>query len=396
MSRSQDPENPSPYLKRIRLLMKRRRGLFRPRPTSGSTEIAPGRGEFRLFTEGDELYGAMLQAIAEAKESVRLESYIFADDEIGRRFADAMAQAASAGVRVQLLIDAAGSFFWSSRRLERFLRHNGVHVRWYHRWSWRRPLRYNQRNHRKLLVVDSRQAFLGGFNIHRENSRELVGEQRWRDTHVQVGGPLAVEAARQFDAVWALRHTTVDDRTERAPAVLVSNLFRNGRRRIRSLYWERIGAARTKIYLATPYFVPDWRTLRRLTSASRRGVDVRVLLPQKSDVLIVQWAAHAVYAGLLEAGVRIYEYRPRRLHAKTAVIDREWSIIGSSNLDHRSFGINYELNLVARDEVLNAQMSEQFLKDLEDSEEVNLQRWVERPWMHRAFEWFGHRLQRWL
>lgn len=376
--------------------MKSPRALFGRRPTTRSTEIRRGRGEFRLFTEGDDLYGAMLQAISEAKKSVRLESYIFADDEIGRRFAEAMAQATSAGVEVQLLIDAAGSFFWSSRRLERSLRHCGVQVKWYHRWSWRRPLRYNQRNHRKLLVVDSQQAFLGGFNIHRENSRELVGEQRWRDTHVQVGGPLAVEAGRQFDAVWALRHTLMDDHPKSAPAVLVSNLFRNGRRRIRSLYWERIGAAGTKIYLTTPYFVPDWQTLRHLVSAARRGIDVRLLLPQKSDVPVVQWAAHAVYAGLLEAGVRIYEYRPRPLHAKTAAIDREWSIVGSSNLDHRSFGINYELNLVARDEVLNAQMSEQFLKDLEESDEVDLQRWAARPWMHRGYEGFGRALQRWL
>lgn len=138
----------------------------------------PGDQPFQLFTEGDELYAAMLAAIAGAEREVTLESYIFADDEVGRRFAEALAERARAGVRVQVHLDAAGSLFWVSRRLERFLRTGGVALRWFHRWNWRQPLRYNQRNHRKLLVVDRHRAFLGGFNIHRESSRIHYGERR--------------------------------------------------------------------------------------------------------------------------------------------------------------------------------------------------------------------------
>ena len=365
-------------------------------PISCVPLISSGEGDFELFTEGDDLYRSMLAAITEARTSVRLETYIFADDEIGRSFAEVLAEKAAAGVPVRVLIDSAGSLFWSSRRLERFLRQQRVQVTWYHRWSWRHPLRYNQRDHRKLLVVDDERAYLGGFNIHRENSQSAYGEGRWRDTHVRVGRELAGEAARQFDAVWAGQQDFMDARLENAHALVVSNIFRNCRRRFRCVYWDRLESAGAYVYLTTPYFVPDWRTQRRLARAARRGIDVRLLLPRKSDVPVVQWAAHAVYAGLLEAGVRLYEYLPRPLHAKTAAIDGEWSIVGSANLDYRSFGVNYEMTLIARDPALAQRLTEQFVRDLEESEEVVSERWARRPRSQRAYEWIGRAVQRWL
>lgn len=241
-------------------------------PISCVPLIRRGNGDFSVFTEGDDLYAAMLTAIAAARETVFLETYIFADDEIGRRFTEALANKASQGVRVRVLIDAAGSLFWASRRLEKSLRQQGVQLKWYHRWLWRHPLRYDQRNHRKLLVVDNAQAFLGGFNIHHENSRSIYGELRWRDTHLQMGEELAVEAARQFDAVWHGRRDFMDARLEGVSAMVVSNTFRNCRRRFRCLYTDRITAAKENAYLTTPYFVPDWQTLRCLASAARRGI----------------------------------------------------------------------------------------------------------------------------
>lgn len=222
--------------------------------------------------------------------------------EHGHHHKPPTADKAAEGRSVRLLIDAAGSLFWSSRRLERLLRESGVQVKWYHRWSWRHPLSYNQRNHRKLLVVDDEQAFLGGFNIHRENSRSVYGEMRWRDTHVRTGQEIAAEAARQFDAIWTGQQKFMDARIEDVSAMVISNIFRNCRRRFRCLYWDRIAGAKENVYLTTPYFVPDWRTLRRLVSAARRGIDVRLLLPRKSDVPIVQWAAHAILCGPLGGG----------------------------------------------------------------------------------------------
>lgn len=244
--------------------------------------------------------------------------------------------------------------------------------------------------------MDDEQVFLGGFNIHRENSRSLYGEARWRDTHLLAGKKLAVEAGRQFDAVWDGRQEFMDTRITGESAVVISNIFRNCRRRFRCMYWDRITNAKANVYLTTPYFVPDWKTLHRLASAARQGIDVRLLVPCKSDVPIVQWAAHAVYAGLLEAGVRIYEYLPRPLHAKTAVIDGEWSIVGSSNLDYRSFGINYEISIVARDPILAGRLTEQFLHDLEESEEIVPATWAKRSGSQRFYEWIGRAVQRWL
>lgn len=358
--------------------------------------ITAGDGTFTLYVEGDELYAAMLDRIAAAKKTIRLESYIFADDEIGRRFADRLVEAAARGVRVRVMIDAAGSLFWVSRKLGRRLQDNGVDLRWFHRWSWRHPLRYNRRNHRKLLVVDDELAFLGGFNIHKENSRKIVGDERWRDTHVEVSRELAVEAARQFDAVWDHDRKFADWIPANAHAAVVSNISRNCRQRFRCLFLDLIDSAKRSVYATTPYFVPGRRLQGRLCDASQRGVDVRLLLPAKSDVRIVQWAARALYSGLLKSGVRIFEYQPRTLHAKCAVIDGEWSLVGSANLDTRSFSINYEVLLAARNPRLSAQLTTEFHTDLQQSAEIRSEQWTRRPWMERGYEWLGGMMQRWL
>lgn len=349
-----------------------------------------------LFGEGDVLYQSMLNAIGAARNTIRLETYIVADDEIGRMFADALVATAGDGVDVRLLIDAAGSLFWGSQQLWRCLRDGGVQVKWYHRWSWRHPLRYNQRNHRKLLVVDDSAAYLGGFNIHRENSQAVYGDRRWRDTHIRVEGDLVRQAAAQFDAVWSRERSFTDTDVSDAPAMIVSNIFRNCRHRFRCLYRDRIEAASSRVLLTTPYFVPDRRTLATLLAAARRGLDVRVLVPARSDVRIVRWAARAMYAVMLQAGIRVYEYGPRFLHAKCAAIDSEWSIIGSSNIDYRSFGVNYEICLVAHDRALTSQLTEQFFQDLGEANEVVAEAWSRRRWLNRLFEWFGRALGRWL
>lgn len=352
--------------------------------------------EFELFTEGDDLYAAMTAAIAAAHRSVRLESYIFADDEIGRWFADVLVESARRGVKVWLHLDAAGSLFWGSRRFFRKLSVAGVKVRWFHRWSWRNPMRYNRRLHHKLLVVDGIHAYVGGFNIHRESSRRIVGETRWRDTHVAIRGPLAAVAAGLFDAFWR-RRVNADLPEEGAKtSMLVQNLSRAQRRDLRTIYADAFAAAGKSVFLTTPYFVPDRRTREFLTGTAQRGVDVRLLVPAKSDVPIAQWAARAAYAGLLEGGVRIYEYVPRMLHAKTVVIDGTWSTIGTANLDYRSFFLNHELTLLSRDAMLCASLEAEFHDDLEQSEEILAVNWPRRRWPERVLEMVGWLARRWL
>lgn len=358
-------------------------------------ELTPSHNSFELFTEGDDLYRAMLTAIAAARQSVDLESYIFADDKVGRWFAEALAERTRAGVRVRMHLDAAGSLFWVSRRLKTYLRQQGVQLRWFHRWSWRRPWRYNRRDHRKLLVIDHQHAFLGGFNIHHENSYALHGEKRWRDTHVAMRGSLARDAGQLFDAFWHGQWRWLPDRAVN-DSILVHNHTRTCRHRLHCIYSDIFAAAQRSIYLTTPYFVPDHRMQQGLKSAARRGVDVRLLVPGKSDVRLTQWAARSAYANLLAAGVRIYEYLPRVLHAKTVVVDGQWAMLGTANLDYRSLFVNYELNLVTRDPSLSSELEQQFLRDLDDAARILSTHWERRGWSVRVVEAVGWMARRWL
>lgn len=362
---------------------------------SGCVSIETLHGHKILYTEGDALYAAMLAAIAAARHSVKLESYIFANDETGRQFAAALSARARAGVRVRVNIDAAGSLFWGPHRLVKSMQRDGVEVRWFHRWSWRSPSRYNRRNHRKLLVLDGQVGFLGGFNIHRENSRAVYGERRWRDTHMEVRGQLARNLDLLFDAFWS-RHRVRSAVIRSRQGNLITNHSRYGRWLLRDLYAARFAGARQRVWLTTPYFVPDRRTQRGLMSAARRGVDVRVLVPRKNDVRLVQWASRAAYANLLHAGVKIYEYLPRVLHAKTVIVDGVWSSVGTANIDYRSFFLNYELTFTLRDAILAEVLEQQFRDDLRQSEQIQPSLWARRALWRRLLEFTGWLGRRWL
>jgi cardiolipin synthase len=351
---------------------------------------------FDLYTEGDVLYEAMLKSIESAQHHILLESYIFADDEIGSRFAEKLIERARAGVIVRMHIDAAGSLFWASRGLVKHLQSNGVAVRWCHRWSWRNPWRYNRRNHRKLLVIDKRYAYVGGYNIHRENSRAVYGGQRWRDTHVGFSGVLAEEAMHLFGRFWIGKRRPQLLHYLGSESMLLSNFSRGGRRFLNGTFADMLSHAKQHIYLTTPYFVPDRRTQRLLGDAAQRGVEVNLLVPRKSDVRIAQWAANAAYEPLLEKGVKIFEYLPRLLHAKSTVVDGSYASVGTANLDYRSFFLNYEIVLFTRNLALSRKLQEQFVKDIGESEQIHLERWKYRFWGTKILELVGWWARRWL
>jgi len=355
-----------------------------------------GHDAIQLYTEGDTLFEAMLEAIANAQKQVWMETYIFADDEVGRRFAQALSERASAGVQVRLLVDALGSLFQFYRSLGPELERSGVQVRHFHRWQWREPLRYNRRDHRKLLVVDGKKAFLGGFNIHRQSSQRYYGAARWRDTHAAFQGDLARQAAELFDAFWRGDRRWLPKDNEQANNVLVPNQSRACRRRLACIYADFLGSAKQQVCLTTPYFVPDHRTQKALLAAVKRGVEVRLLVPRTSDVRLARWAANAVYARLLDAGVKIFEYLPRMLHAKVAIADGKWATLGTANLDYRSLFQNYELNLVSRDPDLCHRLQMQFEADLTEASAVCATRWRQRRWVPRLAELLGWSVRRWL
>ena len=359
-------------------------------------DLNGGNSSLRLFTEGDDLHDAMLSAIEEARRSIRLEVFIFAADEIGWQFAKALSAKARAGVDVRFHYDSRGAATCYSPGLFQEMVEAGVKLKWYRPWSWRHPTRYFQRNHRKLLVIDERELFLGGFNLRRENSRKLYGEGRQRDTHVSVRGELARHAAALFDQMWDdPEHPYTDFATAEAAEfdpLQVQNFACLGWQQIACLYAGLIESAGRQVYVTTPYFCPGSIVARTARQAAKRGVDVRLLVPRCSDPAFVGWLTRCGYTSLMADGVRIYEYLPPprgRLHAKTAVIDNEWCVIGSSNLDHLSLLVNHELVLIARDRGMGEALREQYFRDLADAAEVQPSVWATRGWAERGLEAIG-------
>jgi cardiolipin synthase len=309
----------------------------------------------------------MIAAIEGATEAIWMESYIFVADEVGARFVAALAAKARTGLDVRLHLDAFAAGHWDFDKFRRELERSGVRFRWFRPFDLRHPLRYFQHNHRKLLVVDGRDAFLGGFNIRQLNSRRLHGSSRQRDTHVRVQGSLATLAASHFDRLWRdarpLPANAIPEEAGGIEGLLVPSYSRKCQKRLACLHAGLIGMAQTRIYLTSPYFSPGTVVHLALQDAVHRGVDVRLLVPRRSDPLVAGWATRAAYAQLLSAGVRVYEYLPRQLHAKTSVVDAGWSIVGSANFDYRSLFINQELVLFAPDRVLAGQLQAQHLQD---------------------------------
>ncbi|HKS56506.1 MAG TPA: phospholipase D-like domain-containing protein [Steroidobacteraceae bacterium] len=353
----------------------------------------PGEAHWSVYVEGDELYDAIVSAIDAAQFTVRMESYIFADDAVGRRIAAALAACARRGAKVHLRVDYAGSRLELSDALVGELRGAGVHFEWSRRWQWSQPWAFHRRNHRKLLIIDRTVAFVGGFNVHAASSMRTVGRSRWRDTHARFTGPAVTHAIQIFDGEG---HVPESLRHRLESLSLIPEATRRCRRRLRCEIDRAFRSARQRIWVTTPYFVPDSRLRRRLIAAAKRNVDVRVLTPAKSDVPLAQWAARALYSSLLRHGVRVYEYQPRVLHAKTALVDNAWATIGTANLDYRSLFINAEVNLVTSDATFCDELAREFLTDLESAHEIKLERWRRRAWWQVMRERFAWPLRRWL
>lgn len=351
--------------------------------------------DITIFTEGDELFDAMLADFASARYRVWLESYIFADDGVGQQFVEVLTHCRARGVDVRVRVDALGSRFSLSGGAARKLRDSGVRFEWCHPWQWRRPWLFHRRNHRKLAVVDDRAAYLGGFNITELYSRRISGNARWRDTHLRLSGSSVVGAIQAFEA-FGKGDLAWHSGGNGSQFEWVTNHGRKCRHRLRCLLKDRITAARKRIWLTTPYFVPDAGTQRDLCEAAISGVDVRLLVPGKNDVPFVQWAARAAYSKLLASGVRIFEYQPRVLHAKTLIVDDDWSTVGTANFDYRSFFINYELNLIVNSHSLNADLAGIFEEDLKVSVEVKPRPWSRRPLSARVAEAIGWSARHWL
>jgi cardiolipin synthase len=348
-----------------------------------------------ILKNGIEIFPSMLAAIRAAKRTINLEFYIYWDGEIGRKFAEALAEKARAGVAVKVVLDAVGSA-QMSRSLINFMARNGIDVEWYHPLRWYTISTLNHRTHRKLLVVDGRIGFSGGVGIADDWLGDADARHHWRDTVARVEGPVVTQMQSAFMDNWVKSRgellTGLDYFPPLAPCgphltqVLKSSPT-EGSSTVKLLYIISIVSAVKSIYISNAYFVPDVDTTHALEAAVRRGVDVRVIVPGEfTDVPIVRQASRWHYERLLGRGIRIFEYQPTMMHAKTMVVDGSWTTIGSSNFDDRSFRLNDEVNVNVYNDDVASQMETMFHADLASCEEVTLRKWFRRGWVAKTKE----------
>ncbi|MEP7273382.1 MAG: cardiolipin synthase [Acidobacteriota bacterium] len=358
-----------------------------------------------VLANGEVFYEAELAAIKAARHTINLEAYIFEKGEVGRRFVEALTERARAGVRVSVVLDAIGSFAVRESFFKE-LREAGGNVTWYHPFRWYTLPRMNNRTHRELIIIDGRVGFIGGagFADHWLISRE--GHRRWRDTMVRVEGDAVLGLQATFAENWLEACGEIQTGNEYFPlfesdaetvALIVNSSPSAGRStRARMLFQTLLASAQESILITTPYFLPDRSVRAELVRAiKQRGVKMQIITPsEKSDHLLTRRSSRRLYGDLLEAGARIYEYEPGMIHAKVLLIDKKWSVVGSTNLDNRSFGLNDEVNLAAFDQALAARLTEDFARDRADSREVSFEQWRHRSIFERAHEQLGRLLER--
>ena len=347
------------------------------------------------LVNGDAIFPAMLEAIRGARRSITFETFIYWTGEIGREFADALAERAQNGVRVHVLVDFVGSSKMDPELLER-IRHAGGQVEKFHPLTWYHLSRFNNRTHRKILVVDGRIGFTGGVGIADEWRGNAQDPQHWRDTHFRVEGPVVAQMQAAFMVNWIKTRSTVEHTDDYFPelapagnhhAQMFHSSPQEGSENIRLMYLLSLAAARKRILLEQAYFVPDDLTVELIVAARKRNVTVEIITPgPETDKKIVRRASRARWGRMLETGVRIWEFQPTNFHCKVMVVDGVWTSVGSTNFDNRSFRLNDEANLNIRDAGFAARMEEIFEADKRRSREITLEAWRKRPLAEKAWE----------
>ncbi len=415
-------------------------------PIALTIERTPDDGTVSLLRNGAEALPAWLSAIAGAREEILLEMYWFDSDRTGRSFADALIERARAGVEVLVIYDAIGSLGTDDAMFDEMVA-AGIKVREFNPIKpWHTRFRFaavGLRDHRKILVVDEAVAFTGGINLCDQAASKESGGGGWRDDAVRVAGRPVTELRSLFFDTWlrlggpapsrgsvsrrARRQLNAAARYEagqpsatwrerlkrvarlpgkaREPGqpssivalrptvqVLGHNTW-TAQRTLRNLYVRQIRAAGERILIANSYFVPDNTVRRALERAARRGVEVRVIVPEHSDVPSVGWAARAMFARLMRAGVHVHLWLEGMMHAKTAVIDG-WATVGSYNLDYRSLRYNLEVNVASEDPGFVGSVATSFRTDLAQCREIDPAVWTRRPWFERAVEWLAYLLRK--
>lgn len=354
-----------------------------------------------IFTDGQSKFDRLIEDIAAARHSINLEYYIFNDDKTGRRVAEALIAKAKEGIPVRLIYDHVGSFSVRSRFFK-MLRRSGIEAYPFFKVSFPRfGTKVNWRNHRKICVIDGSIAYLGGMNIA---DRYIDGGKfkHWRDTHVRVTGPIVNALQYSFAVDWNFMGRGLLDTDEFPEQItsqpLAANAIPNiGMQLLTSgpmsqwsnialAFHKAIANARRRVYLQTPYFLPDEALLKALQTAALAHVDVRILIPAKGDSWMLTRASASYISECLKAGIKIYLYKKGMLHSKMMIVDDEIVTIGSTNFDFRSFDYNFEANLFFYSKEMTARMLEIFKNDIADSERIQPAKWRRRPVWNKTAE----------
>lgn len=370
-----------------------------------------------LLHDGPATYRAMFGAMRAAKDHIHLETYIFEDDDIGRQFADLLLERQAAGAQVNLIYDSVGCLNTPKEFFARLsdagiqvLEYNPVNPLAARKKEWL----LNNRDHRKLLVVDGRTAFIGGINIsetyssgssRRSPRKSAANAPGWRDTHLQIEGPVVAEFQKLFLDTWNKQkgpplagktHFPALDKQGDEIVRAIGSVSDDPGSPIYLTLLSAIEHAEQQVHITNAYFAPDPQFLKALTDAAQRGVEVKLILPSQTDSWAVFHAGRSHYSKLLRAGVKIYERRGAVMHSKTASIDGVWSTIGSTNLDWRSFLHNDEINAAILGRDFARQMDAMFARDLAESDAIDLERWERRSLLLRLKEGAARLAEYWL
>lgn len=358
----------------------------------GNTRVEP-------FYNGENYYEAEIAAMKGAQRSIDLEAYIFKKGEVAHRVVDTLAERARAGVKVNLVLDAMGAPATTKGYFQPLLDAGG-RVHWYHALRWYNWFRFNNRTHRELLVIDGRTAFVGGAGYADYWYRDIKDEKRWRDNMFRIDGDAVGSLQSVFVENWLESSGEIIDGPDYFPAplpvqgaramVVGSHPSAGGSTNARLLFQTLMSGAARSIDIASPYFLPDKGIRDELIAAVKRGVRVRILtVGEHTDHKVVRASGRSNFGELLKAGVHCYEYQPAMLHEKLLIIDGTWVVVGSTNMDTRSFGLNDEVNLAALDPALAQNVTAQYEQDLSQSREITLEDWKHRSLWERAEVWMG-------
>jgi cardiolipin synthase len=346
---------------------------------------------------GEQIFPAMLSAIRSAKRTITFETYIYWSGNVGKAFADAIAERARAGIKVHVLIDWIGSQKMEMGLIDQ-MKEAGAEIERYHPLKWYTLDRLNNRTHRKLLVVDGKVGFTGGVGIADEWDGHAQDADHWRDTHYRVEGPAVLQMQAAFNDNWTKVSGVVlhgDDYFPQQVAAgrLYAQMFKSsidgGAESTHLMYLLSIAAAKTSIDLSMAYFVPDRVALDALEAAIKRGVRIRIIMPGPiTDASLVRKASRSTWGEILAAGAEIYEYQPTMFHCKVLVIDGLWTSVGSTNFDTRSFRLNDEANLNVLDREFAHRQVADFENDLKASRRITYDEWSRRPWSEKGTELF--------